>query len=114
LLVRHGALRGTLRCHKRLFFEVPCDYAGKLDEILRLSGERDEQLSNLATEVKALSGQVSDMAPVVQQVADAITFAKVGRTVFRFLMGIGIAAVPVLWWMADRWHIVGQLFKRAP
>jgi len=86
----------------------------KLDEILRLFRERDQQLSAMRDEVKALSGQVAEMAPIVQQVADAITFAKVGRTVFRFLIGIGIAAAPVMWWMADRWHIVGQLFKRAP
>lgn len=86
----------------------------KLDEILRLSRERDQQLLAMRDQMCELSDQVAEMAPIVRQVADAITFAKVGRTVLRFLIGLGLAAAPVLWWMADRWHLVGQLFKRTP
>lgn len=86
----------------------------KLDEILRLSRKRDEEITALREQVRALSGQVAEMAPVVRQVADAITFAKVGRTLFRLLIGVGIAAAPVMWWMEGRWHLVAQLFKRAP
>lgn len=86
----------------------------KLDEILRLSRKRDDEITALRQQMTDLSDQVTNMAPVVQQVADAITFAKVGRTVFHFLIGIGLATAPVLWWMADRWHIFWQLFKRSP
>ena len=86
----------------------------KLDEILSLSRKRDDEITALRQQMTDLSDQVTNMAPVVQQVADAITFAKVGRTVFRFLIGIGLATAPVLWWRADRWHIFGQLFKRSP
>lgn len=54
------------------------------------------------------------MAPTVQQVADALTFAKVGKSVFRVLMGVGIVVAPALRWMQDRWSIIAQLFKGAP
>jgi hypothetical protein len=79
----------------------------KLDELIRLSRARDEQINRLAT-------QVEEMAPTVQQVADALTFAKVGKSVFRVLMGVGIVAGPAIWWMQDRWSIIAQLFKRLP
>ncbi len=89
----------------------------KLDEILRLSRKRDDEITALRQQMSDLSEQVTNMAPVVHQVADAITFAKVGRAVFRsfsFLIGIGLATAPVLWWMADRRLIFWQLFKRLP
>lgn len=77
----------------------------KLDELIRLSRARDDQITKLAA-------QVEEMAPTVQQVADALTFAKVGKSVFRVLMGIGIVTAPVIYWFSDKWHIIGQLFKR--
>lgn len=78
----------------------------KLDELIRLSRARDDQITKLAT-------QVEEMAPTVQRVADALTFAKVGKSVFRVLIGVGIVSAPVVYWLQDRWHIIGQLFKRA-
>lgn len=88
--------------------------SSKLDELIRLSRERDVQLVALTAEVKDLKEQVETMAPTVKQVADAVTFAKVGRTFFRILIGAGAVCVPVLLWMTDRWHLIGQLFKRVP
>jgi hypothetical protein len=85
----------------------------KLDELIRLSRSRDEQLMNIVNRVEGLSTQVEEMAPTVQQVADALTFAKVGKSVFRVMMGVGIVTAPVVYWFHDKWHIVGQLFKRA-
>lgn len=79
----------------------------KLDELIRLSRARDEQITKLAA-------QVEEMAPTVQQVADALTFAKVGKSVFRVLMGVGIVTAPVIYWLHDKWAVIGQLFKRAP
>lgn len=79
----------------------------KLDELIRLSRAREDQISKL-------SEQVKEMAPTVRQVADALTFAKVGKSVFRVLMGIGIVTTPIVYWLNDKWSIIGQLFKRAP
>lgn len=79
----------------------------KLDELIRLSRARDDQITKLAN-------QVEEMAPTVRQVADALTFAKVGKSVFRVMMGVGIVVGPALWWMQDRWSIIAQLFKRIP
>lgn len=79
----------------------------KLDELIRLSRAREDQIAKL-------SEQVEEMAPTVRQVADALTFAKVGKSVFRVLMGIGIVTTPIVYWLHDKWSIIGQLFKRAP
>jgi len=78
----------------------------KLDELIRLSHARDIQL-------QALSEQVSEMAPTVKQVADAVTFAKIGRSVFRVLIGVGVIVAPVVWFAQEKWAIIVQLFKRA-
>lgn len=79
----------------------------KLDELIRLSRARDDQMTKL-------SDQVGMMAPTVQQVADALTFAKVGKSVFRVFMGVGIVVAPLTWWLNDKWSIIAQLFKRVP
>jgi hypothetical protein len=79
---------------------------GKLDELIRLFRARDGDIANL-------TAQVEEMAPTVRQVADALTFAKVGKSVFRVLMGIGIVTAPLVYWLSDKWSIIAQLFKRA-
>ena len=78
----------------------------KLDQLIELSHQRQH-------EIQALSLQVSEMAPTVKAVADAVTFAKIGRSVFRVTIGMGVLVAPVIWWMQDKWLIIGQLFKRA-
>lgn len=78
----------------------------KLDQLIELSHQRQH-------EIQALSLQVSEMAPTVKAVADAVTFAKIGRSVFRVTIGMGVLVAPVIWWMQDKWLILGQLFKRA-
>lgn len=79
----------------------------KLDLLIRLTEAQDEK-------IKGLTDKVGIMAPTVQQVADALTFTKVGKSVFRVTIGIGAVVAPVIWWMQDRWHIIGQLFRRIP
>lgn len=79
----------------------------KLDLIIRLTEAQDGK-------IKGLTDQVSEMAPTVQQVADALTFAKVGKSVFRLFMAAGIIVAPVVYYLQDRWAIVWQLFKRIP
>lgn len=78
----------------------------KLDQLIELSHAREIQ-------IQALSDQVSEMAPTVKQVADAVTFAKIGRSVFRVLIGVGVVVAPVVWFVQERWSIIAQLFKRA-
>jgi len=78
----------------------------KLDQLIELSHQRQH-------EIQALSAQVSEMAPTVKAVADAVTFAKIGRSVFRVTIGMGVLVAPVVWWMQDKWVILGQLFRKA-
>jgi hypothetical protein len=78
----------------------------KLDDLIRLSHARD-------TQIQDLSEQVSRMAPTVQQVADAVTFAKIGRSMFRVLVGTGVVMAPIIWFVQEKWHILVQLFRRA-
>lgn len=78
----------------------------KLDQLIELSHQRQH-------EIQALSEQVSEMAPTVKQVADAVTFAKIGRSVFRVLIGVGVVVAPAVWWVNEKWALIAQLFKRA-
>lgn len=78
----------------------------KLDEILRLSLENKHHLDGV-------SQQVAAMQPAWEQVANALTFAKVGKSFFRWTIGAGMVIAPVVWWVSDRWSIISQLFKRA-
>jgi hypothetical protein len=79
----------------------------KLDQLIELSHARENQ-------IQALSEQVSEMAPTVQAVADAVTFAKVGRSVFRVMIGMGVVVAPAVWIVQEKWHIISQLFRRVP
>ena len=79
----------------------------KLDQLIELSHQRQH-------EIQALSEQVSEMAPTVKAVADAVTFAKIGRSVFRVMVGVGMIVAPVIWWFDGKWAVIGQLFKRVP
>jgi hypothetical protein len=79
----------------------------KLDQLIELSHARENQ-------IQALSEQVSEMAPTVQAVADAVTFAKIGRSVFRVMIGMGVVVAPVIWWLDNKWALIAQLFRRVP
>ena len=79
----------------------------KLDQLIELSHARENQIQDL-------SDQVSRMAPTVQAVADAVTFAKIGRSVFRVMIGMGVLMAPVIWFVQEKWAIISQLFKRVP
>lgn len=95
--------------------------SSKLDELIRRSRERDEQLASLVTEFGKLTAtvaeqarQIAAMQPTVNTVAEQFTFAKVGKTYLRLIIGAGWVVTAVLLFMTDRWAIVAQLFKRIP
>lgn len=92
---------------------MPSD-SEKIDHLIHLSEERGDKIEELTRQVERLSGEVSNMAPTVRQVAEAIAFARVGRTVFRFLIGLGVGAMGVIWWMEGKWYLFAALFKRTP
>ena len=96
-------------------------HANKLDELLRLSHEREGQLAELVGEVAQLRAVVADQAkqikamkPIVDQVAAVFTFGRVGGFAWRYLIRVGIVCVAVAWWMNDRWHLLAPLFRRVP
>ncbi|UQS95241.1 hypothetical protein Pam5_25 [Pseudanabaena phage Pam5] len=78
----------------------------KLDTIIRLTEAQDER-------IKVLSARVETMAPTVKAGEDVITTAKTIGVVGRWVLWFSTGLVAFLWYMADRWHLVGQLFKRA-
>lgn len=95
--------------------------SSKLDELIRLSRERDAQIANLSAEFVKLTAtvaeqarQIAAMQPTVSAVAEQFTFAKVGKTYLRLLIGAGAVGAPVLFFMSDRWHLLAQFFKRIP
>ncbi len=93
----------------------------KIDELLRLSREREAQLVDLTAQVSNLSAvvaqqskQIAEMRPTVDQMAILLTFGRVTGTLGRIGIRLGLVVLPILWWMDGRWHLVSQLIKRAP
>jgi hypothetical protein len=96
-------------------------HASKLDELIRLSREREEQIGALTEQVAKLTAvvgeqakQINAMQPTVDRVAEVITFGRIGGVIGRFSVRLAIICLPVLWWMNDKWHLLAQLFKRQP
>lgn len=93
----------------------------KIDELLRLSREREAQLvdltaqvSNLSVVVAQQSKQIAEMQPTHDQMVTLLTFGRVTGTLGRIGIRIGLVVLPIIWWMDGRWHLLGGLFKRVP
>jgi hypothetical protein len=94
-------------------------HSSKLDELIRLSHAREGQIGALTDEVEKLRFVVAEQAkaieamkPTVDQVAAVFVFGRVGGVVWRVSFRVAVVIVPILWWMNDKWHLFGQLFKR--
>lgn len=95
--------------------------AGKLDELLALSRQREAQLAELAAQVESLttvvgeqSKAIAQMQPTVTRMAEVFTFARIGTPIWRWLVKVGIVVVAFVWWMDGRWPLLSQLLKRVP
>lgn len=77
----------------------------KLDIIIRLTQAQDEK-------IKGLTEKVGVMAPTVEHVANVVTTARVVGSIGRISLWIAPIVVAIFYWMHDRWHIIGQLFRR--
>ena len=74
--------------------------------------ERD--LDELAGQLtRWLTDKVGVMAPTVERVANVVTTARVLGGIGRISLWIAPIVVGALYWMHDRWAILGQLFKRS-
>lgn len=78
----------------------------KLDLIIRLTQAQDEK-------IKGLTDKVGVMAPTVERVANVVATARVLGGIGRISLWIAPIVVGALYWMHDRWAILGQLFKRS-
>jgi hypothetical protein len=78
----------------------------KLDLIIRLTEAQDEKF-------KALSEKVEKMAPTVDLGQKVITTANGLTWLGTRLATIAVALVAFFVFMSDRWHLVGQLFRKA-
>jgi hypothetical protein len=78
----------------------------KLDTIIRLTEAQDEK-------IKLLSSKVETMAPTVELGQKVITTANGLSWLGARIATVAVALVAFFVFMSDRWHLVGQLFKRA-
>lgn len=78
----------------------------KLDTIIRLTEAQDEK-------IKALSAKVETMIPTVELGQKAITTASGLSWIGKRLLWASAGIVGFLCYMQDRWHLIGQLFRRA-
>lgn len=78
----------------------------KLDLIIRLTEAQDEKF-------KALSAKVDSMAPTVELGQKVVATANGLSWVGKRMLWAAAGVVAFLVYMSDRWHLVGQLFRRA-
>lgn len=86
---------------------------GKLDHIIQLTEAQDVKIEVLTTDMGVVSQKVDTMAPTVKIGENVITTAKTMNSVARWAAWTSPIIVAFFYWMADRWHLIGQLFKRA-
>lgn len=79
----------------------------KLDLIIALTEAQDDK-------IKGLTDKVGKMAPTVEHVAAVVTTARVVGSIGRTSLWVAAAILPAAYWLSDKWHIIGQLFRRAP
>lgn len=78
----------------------------KLDLIIRLTEAQDEK-------IKALTTKVESMAPTVELGQRAISTAGALGWVGKRVLWASAGIVGFLFYMQDKWAIVGQLFRKA-
>lgn len=78
----------------------------KLDLIIRLTEAQDEK-------IKGLTSEMARIAPTVKVGEDVFTTARTIGSFTKWMMWLATGFVAFMVYMQDRWHLVGQLFKRA-
>lgn len=78
----------------------------KLDLIIRLTEAQDEK-------IKTLTAKVESMAPTVELGQRAISTAGALGWVGKRVLWASAGIVGFLFYMQDKWAIVGQLFRKA-
>lgn len=78
----------------------------KLDTIIRLTEAQDEK-------IKTLTDRVETMAPTVKAGEEVFSTARHISAFAKWSLWVATGFIAFLVYMADRWHVVGQLFRKA-
>jgi hypothetical protein len=78
----------------------------KLDTIIRLTEAQDEK-------IKTLTERVETMAPTVKAGEEVFSTARHISAFAKWSLWVATGFIAFLVYMADRWHVVGQLFRKA-
>ena len=86
----------------------------KLDILIKLTEGQNDKIRAIA-DVQASQGKrLEEMAPTVKMGDDVRAAGRVIGTVSKWGMWSAPFAVAFIYWMSERWHLIGQLFKRIP
>lgn len=78
----------------------------KLDTIIRLTEAQDEK-------IKTLADRVETMAPTVKAGEEVFSTARHISAFAKWSLWVATGFIAFMVYMADRWHVVGQLFRKA-
>lgn len=78
----------------------------KLDTIIRLTEAQDEK-------IKTLTERVETMAPTVKAGEEVFSTARHISAFAKWSLWVATGFIAFMVYMADRWHLVGQLFRKA-
>lgn len=77
----------------------------KLDLIIRLTEAQDEK-------IKGITNEMTRIAPTVKAGEEVFTTARTIGSLTRWVMWLATGFVAFMFYMQDRWHLVGQFFRR--
>lgn len=87
--------------------------AGRMDAMERKIDQVIELCHQLQHENKTLTEKVEKMAPTVELGQKAISTAGALGWLGKRILWASAGLVGFMFYMQDRWHLVGQLFRRA-
>lgn len=78
----------------------------KLDLIIRLTEAQDEK-------IRGITNEMTRIAPTVKAGEEVFTTARTMGNFARWLMWLATGFVAFMFYMQDRWALVGQFFRRS-
>lgn len=77
----------------------------KLDLIIRLTEAQDEK-------IKGITSEMARIAPTVKVGEEVFSTARTIGNLAKWCLWLATGFVAFMIYMADRWHLVGQFFRR--
>jgi hypothetical protein len=73
----------------------------------------EDHLKRQDEKIKGITSEMTRIAPTVKAGEEVFTTARTIGSLTRWVMWLATGFVAFMFYMQDRWHLVGQFFRRA-